>query len=269
MRNRWILVIAVVVSTTALGFQPAEPLAELRKFGSVSPAAVWVDGQLHGLCFVAECGSATHFSEAMKVLRRCPSVNRIYIQKMKNLREALLEVTSIDHIAAVELQRTEVDERDLTALTGMKNLQFLDLSHNPTVNDASVAVLSGLKGLRYLDLTNTKVTGTGLKDRADMVSLYQLTLNDCPVTDDSLAAIPRFPKLEELLLGRTRVTDKGLMTLVGWHSLRRVTRTALTTKGGSQAFNDSFLAARRKAREAGVAMDPRDIPPVFLDSWRE
>jgi hypothetical protein len=205
----------------------------------------------------------------MKVLRRCPSVNRIYIQKMKNLREALVEVTAIDHIAAVELQRTEVDEGDLTALAGMKNLQLLDLSHNPTVSDASVAVLSGLKNLRYLDLTNTKVTGTGLKDRADMVNLYQLTLNDCPMTDDTLAAIPRFPKLEELLLGRTRVTDKGLMTLVGWHSLRRVTRTALTTKAGSRAFNDAFLAARRKAREAGVPMDPRDIPPVFLDSWRE
>jgi hypothetical protein len=59
------------------------------------------------------------------------------------------------------------------------------------------------------------------------------------------------------------------MGLVGWHSLRRVTRTALTTKTGSQAFNEAFLSARRKAREAGEQMDPRDIPPVFLDGWRE
>jgi hypothetical protein len=102
-----------------------------------------------------------------------------------------------------------------------------------------------------------------------MVNLYQLTLNDCPVTDESLAAIPHFPKLEELLIGRTQVSDKGLMGLVGWHSLRRVTRTALTTKTGSQAFNEAFLSARRKAREAGEQMDPRDIPPVFLDGWRE
>jgi hypothetical protein len=72
-----------------------------------------------------------------------------------------------------------------------------------------------------------------------------------------------------LLLGRTNVTDKGLMNLVGWNSLRRVTRTLRTTKAGSQAFNEAFLAARRKAREAGEQMDPRDIPPVFLDNWRE
>lgn len=59
------------------------------------------------------------------------------------------------------------------------------------------------------------------------------------------------------------------MSLVGWHSLRRVTRTGMITKAGAQAFNEAFLAARRKAREAGVTMDSRDIPPVFLDNWRD
>jgi hypothetical protein len=72
-----------------------------------------------------------------------------------------------------------------------------------------------------------------------------------------------------LLIGGTEVTDKGLMSLVGWHSLRRVTRTAMTTKAGSKAFNESFLAARRKAWEAGEPMDPRDIPPVLLDHGPE
>ena len=151
----------------------------------------------------------------------------------------------------------------------MGNLKFLDLSDNPRIADAGVAALAGLENLRYLNLSNTGVTGTGFKGRVDMVSLYQLTLNDCPVTDESLAAIPHFPKLEELLLGRTNVTDKGLMSLIGWYSLRRVTRPALTPKAGSKAFNEAFLAARRKAREAGEQMDPRDIPPVFLGNWRE
>jgi hypothetical protein len=163
----------------------------------------------------------------------------------------------------------EATDDDVLALAGMRNLEYLDLSDNAKVTDAGIAALAGLENLRYLNLTSTGVTGTGFKDRADMASLYQLNLNDCPVTDESLAAIPRFLKLEELLLGRTNVTDKGLMNLVGWNSLRRVTRTLRTTKAGSQAFNEAFLAARRKAREAGEQMDPRDIPPVFLDNWRE
>jgi len=271
MRRRWLIFGVVVAIAAAVGFQQSEPLDKLRKYGSVSSDGVWVDGQLHGLRFTTACDSLEQFREALRVLRRCPSVNRIYVQKMMNLRDALVEVATVEHIAALELRRTDVDEDDLAVLAGMKNLQFLDLSRNPTVTDAGVAALKGLKNLRYLDLTNTKVTGTGLKDRADMASLEHLTLNDCPVTDESLAAIPRFLKLEELLLGRTQVTDKGLMCLVGWHSLRRVTRSALTTKAGSKAFNEAFLAARRKAREAGEQMDPRDIPPVLIDEtfWRE
>jgi hypothetical protein len=217
MRRRWWFFGAGILLAVAVGFQQAEPLGELRKYGSVSPAGVWVDGRLHGLRFVTACESLEQFREAMKVLRRCPSVNRVYVQKIKNLRDALVEVAAIDHIAALELRRTDVSGDDLAVLAGMKNLQFLDLSRNPTVTDAGVAALAGLENLRYLNLTSTNVTGTGLKDRADMVSLYQLTLNDCPVTDESLAAIPRFPKLEELLLGGTEVTDKGLMSLVGWH----------------------------------------------------
>jgi hypothetical protein len=170
---------------------------------------------------------------------------------------------------SLRIRGVDANDDDVSALAGMKNLEFLDLSRNPKVTDAGIAALAGLENLRYLNLTNTRVTGTGLKDRADMASLYQLNLTDCPVTDESLAPIPRFPKLEELLIGGTEVTDKGLMNLIGWHSLRRADRASRTTKAGSQAFNEAFLAARRKAREAGEPMDPRDIPPVFLDNWRE
>jgi hypothetical protein len=269
MQRRCVVLGTCVAIALAVGFQQAEPLGELRKYGSVSTSGVWVDGQLHGLRFVAACESLEQFREAMKVLRRCPSVNRIYVQEIRNLRDALVEVAAIDHIAALELRRTDVNEADLVVLAGMKSLQFLDLSRNPSVTDAGIAGLAGLENLRYLNLTDTRVTGTGLKDRADMVSLYQLNLTDCPVTDESLVAIPHFPKLEELLIGGTEVTDKGLMSLVGWHSLRRADRTLRTTKAGSQAFNEAFLADRRNAREAGEQMDARDIPPVFLDNWRE
>jgi hypothetical protein len=268
MQRRCVVLGTCVAIALAVGFQQAEPLGELRKYGSVSTSGVWVDGQLHGLRFVAACESLEQFREAMKVLRRCPSVNRIYVQKMMNLRDALVEVAAIDHIAALELRRTDVNEADLVVLAGMKSLQFLDLSRNPSVTDAGIAGLAGLENLRYLNLTDTRVTGTGLNDRADMVSLYQLNLTDCPVTDESLAAIPRFPKLEELLLAGTEVTDTGLMGLVGWHSLRRVLWSNQMTIEGQHAFNAAFLTARRKAREAGVPMDPRDIPPIFFNGPR-
>jgi len=268
MRRRWVIVGAGILIAAAVGFQQAEPLHELRKYGSLH------QGIGHGVraneySFVPAGMAGQPFVDSLAVVARCPSVRELVVPKMTNLRETLARVAQLEHVAALELRRTDVSDGDLTALAGMKNLQFLDLSRNPTVTDAGVAALVGLRNLRYLDLESTKVTGTGLKDRADMVSLEHLTLNDCPVTDETLAAIPRFPKLEELLLAGTEVTDTGLMSLVGWHSLRRVTRTSRTTEDGARAFNEAFLADRRKAREAGVPMDPRNIPPIFFDGPRK
>lgn len=215
MKRRWVVLGTSVAIALVVGFQQAEPLNELRNYGKVAAGGWWLDGELHGRRFVAKDYSPVHFGNALPVLRKCPSVNRVAVPKSPELGTVLSRLATLDQIVAIELFDKDVTDEDLAGLAGMKQLKFLELSHNPRITDAGVAALAGLENLRYLDLTNTKVTGTGFKDRADMVSLYQLTLNDCPVTDESLAAIPRFPKLEELLLGGTEVTDTGLMGLVG------------------------------------------------------
>lgn len=266
MRRRWFIVVAGILIAAAVGFQRAEPLEDLRRYGSLAQGVGGLKADEY--LFMPDEKNVSGFVDSLAVVARCRSVRGLFVPRTDNLHEALTRVAKIQHLSRLRMRGTDVNEDDLAVLAGMKNLQDLDLSQNPTVTDAGVASLSGLENLRYLDLENTNVTGTGLKDRADMVSLEHLSLNDCPVTDESLAAIPRFPKLEELLLGGTEVTDTGLMGLVAWHSLRRVLWSDRMTVDGQHAFNKAFLAARRKAREAGVPMDPRDIPPIFFDGPR-
>jgi hypothetical protein len=264
MKRRWVVLGTCVAIALAVGFQQAEPLDELRKYGKVASGGWWLDGELHGRRFVAKDSSPTYFVNALEVLRKCPSVNRVAVPKSPELGTVLSRLAALDQIVAIELFDKDVADDDLAGLAGMKQLKFLKLSHNPRITDAGVAALAGLENLRYLDLTNTKVTGTGLKGRADMVSLEHLTLNDCPVTDESLAAIPRFPKLTHLFLGSTQVTDAGLMSLVGWHSLREVSWSDINTREGRRAFNEAFNAARRKARATGEWTDDYDRGPVFM-----
>jgi hypothetical protein len=268
MRRRWLFVGAGILLAVAVGFQQAEPLHDLHEFGKVGSGGWWVDGKLHGRRFVAKDSSPVHFVNALPLLQKCQSVNRVAVPKSPELGRVLARLADIDHIVAIELRDKDVTDEDLAGLTGMKQLGFLDMSSNPNITDAGIAALSGLENLRYLNLTNTSVTGTGFKDRADMVSLEQLRLKDCPVTDESLAVIPRFPKLTLLHLGGTQVSDTGLMGLVGWHSLQQVFWSERMTIDGQHAFNAAFLTARRKAREAGVPMDPRDIPPIFFNGPR-
>lgn len=269
MKRSWVLLGGAIAIAVAVGFQQMEPLDGLRKHGYLSRGVGEVGAD--GYSFSPREMSAKNFVAAIDLIDRCRSVKRLNVPNMPQLGETLARVAKIDHVFSLSLFQQDITDADLAGLAGMKQLQFLELSHNPGVTDAGVAALTGLAGLRYLDLTGTSVNGTGLKDRTDMVSLEQLTLDDCPVTDESLAAIPRFPKLEELHLARTDVTDKGLMRLVGWHSLRNVRRSALMTKAGAQAFNEAFLAAKRKAREAGEPVSSRDIPPVFMKGagWKD
>jgi len=267
MKRRWVVVAAGILIAAAVGFQQVEPLEELRRYGSLAQGVGGLKADEY--IFMPDEKNVSRFMDSLAVVARCQSVRALFVPKIDNLKEALTRIAKIDHLTWLRMRCTDPDEDDLAALAAMKTLQFLDVSDNPTVTDAGIAALAGLENLRYLNLTNTSVTGTGFKDRADMVRLYQLDLTDCPVTDESLAAIPHFPKLEELLLAGTEVTDTGLMGLVGWHSLRRVLWSDRMTIDGQHAFNKAFLAARGKAREEGVPMDPRDIPPIFFDGPRK
>ena len=267
MKRRWVVLGTCVAIALAVGFQQVEPLHELRKHGSLH------QGVGHGVgaeeySFVPAGMAGQPFVDSLAALTRCPSVRELVVPKMAHLEDTLSRVAKVTHVLSLRMRGIMATDDDVSALAGMKNLEYLDLSDNPNVTDAGVAALAGLENLRYLNLTNTSVTGTGFKDRADMVSLEQLNLTDCPVTDESLSAIPHFPRLEELLLAGTEVTDTGLMGLIGWHSLRRVLWSDRMSIDGQHAFNAAFLTARRKAREAGVPMDPRDIPPIFFNGPR-
>jgi hypothetical protein len=266
MKRRWMMVGAGILIAAAVGFQQVEPLEELRRYGSLEQGVGGLKADEY--IFMPDERNVSRFMDSLAVVARCQSVRALFVPKIDNLKEALTRIAKIDHLTWLRMRCTDPDEDDLAALAGMKTLQFLDVSDNPTVTDAGIAALAGLENLRYLNLTNTSVTGTGFKDRADMVSLEQLRLKECPVTDESLAAIPRFPKLTLLHLGGTQVTDTGLMTLVGWHSLQQVFWSDRMTIEGQHEFNAAFLAARRKAREEGVPMDPRDIPPIFFNGPR-
>jgi hypothetical protein len=271
MTHRWAVAIGIVVFGIALAtpFREWVAITLLRAHGYVPTDGWHVDGYLNGRRFNSAEQSPASFRRALSIFPWCPSVNRVVVPPMPDLRETLARLATMDHIVAIDLADKAVTDDDLAGLAGMKNLAFLDVSRNPAITDAGVENLADLKNLRYLNLTQTSVTGAGLKDRFDMVNLEYLSLNDCPVTDESLAAIPTYAKLEQLFLGRTQVTDQGLLCLVGSPSLRRVTRSAAMTQAGARSFNDAFLAARREAREAGEPVSDRDRPPVFMENWRD
>jgi len=154
MKRRWVIVGGCILLAVAVGFQQAEPLHELRKYGSLH------QGVGHGVganeySFVPAGMAGQPFVDSLAVLARCPSVRELVVPKMANLGETLSRVAKVKHVLSLRGRRVEANDDDGSALAGMTNLEYLDLSRNPGVTDAGIAALAGLENLRYLNLTNT------------------------------------------------------------------------------------------------------------------
>ena len=126
MKRRWWFVGAGILLAVAVGFQQAVPLEILHDFGKVGSGGWWVDGKLHGRRFVAKDSSPVHFGNALPLLQKYPSVNRVAVPKSPELGRMLAHLADIDYIVAIELFDKDVTDQDLAGLTGMKQLGFLD-----------------------------------------------------------------------------------------------------------------------------------------------
>jgi internalin A len=124
------------------------------------------------------------------------------------------------------------------------------------ITDEGLAYLRGLKRLRTLLISQTKVTGAGLESLAGLHELLLLDLEGLPIVDADLARLrvllrsrwavsPARADFLVLDLSRTRITDAGLLQLVG---LRR--DILLDVKG--TAVTDAGAAAFLKVQSGSV-----------------
>ncbi len=107
-------------------------------------------------------------------------------------------------IIRVSLSGTNVTDADLKELSGLKDLQTLDLGRTQ-VTDAGLKELSGLKNLQTLDLSGTQVTDAGLKELSGLKNLRTLLLQGTKVTQAGLKELSGLTNLQTISV--TKVTD--------------------------------------------------------------
>ena len=88
----------------------------------------------------------------------------------------------------------------------------IDLNERP-VQDKDLTNLIGLKNLQYLGLYQTDITDKGLTYLSGLQSLTELELSYTSITDKGLAELAKLKKLQKVYLTGTAVTDKGVQKL--------------------------------------------------------
>jgi len=177
---------------------------------------------------------------SLDFVRDLPDLKQISLYKADRIKD----ISALSHLNLNGLTLLGAKINDLDSLTGMKNLQAVDLDESSVQN---VQAIEGLKQLQYLSLANTKVATlpelkhhrslehldltatrihdleflrstssltalwiakTAVRDLSPIRSNQELESLDCTHTKVAdLSALQQLTKLSELKLGHSKVAD--------------------------------------------------------------
>lgn len=133
-----------------------------------------------------------------------------------------VETDAQDRIAAIHLRGSFVSDSDLDAVAALEHLEKLDLSHT-RVSDLGLLRLKNLRNVRELNLFYAElVTDEGLAAVKTWPKIERLNFRGTKVTDNTLALLAGKDSIRMLDIGFAEVTDSGLQHLPKYKGLREL-----------------------------------------------
>lgn len=153
-----------------------------------------------------------------------------YLSGLKNLESLQIDETKVTSAGLAHLEPLQsivrlrlmdtVDDEGAKHLAKLKNLE--SISANLDVSDEGVAYLASMPNLEQLMLSGEKITDASLPAIAKMPKLKTLWFQHCKVTDEGMAKLAGHPTLEYVLFDVVGITTKSLDTLATWPKLNNV-----------------------------------------------
>lgn len=126
-------------------------------------------------------------------------------------------------VTALSLRRGWVSDSDLDLIARMDRLERLDLSET-RVTDLGLLKLKELKNVRELNLFYAElVTDEGLAVMRNWTKIERINARGTKVTDNTLALLAGKTTISSLDIGYAEVTDSGLQHLATLPNLRELT----------------------------------------------
>ena len=134
---------------------------------------------------------------------------------------------------ACPIEQQRITDTEIAKIAAISQDLNLVLSSCP-ITDQGLSKLEGKSNVRCLVLTKTGITDEGIKYLRGM-NLQTLDLSSTKITDKGLAALGEleFPRLKEIALERTHVTNDGLLHLANFKNLEwiSIAGTKVTKEG--------------------------------------
>ncbi|MCY2963795.1 MAG: hypothetical protein NT069_09150 [Planctomycetota bacterium] len=118
-------------------------------------------------------------------------------------------IARLEQLQSVSLGHSMVSDEGMRELFGLHHLQSLSLMHCWITDQLLAELVKALPNLRSLALSGTMISDEGVSSLTGHSQLEGLGLWNTKVTDSCLEAIRRLPRLKELEVPYTYVTNAG------------------------------------------------------------
>ena len=172
------------------------------------------------------------------------------------LEAALKEVTKERFCKGHHYEDVALTDEMVAQIVQVKSLVNMGFI-NTAITDEALQYLATLPKLKLLFLEDNKqVTGEGFKYFASK-PIDHISLDGCPITDETLKIVLQVPRLKSLSLRRTRVTFEGLMAVAHYNKVN-----FYLDKSFTQEQIKAFEQAQRTAGKKKPAAPPSDDLPI-------
>jgi Leucine-rich repeat (LRR) protein len=156
----------------------------------------------------------------LAMVEELPSLKHLYLTNCPITDEGLVHLQKLNlESLYVGGMFTEITDKGMRNLKGLKSLQSLYLQYAHGVTDKGLNELKELTNLRELRLFNTGIRGEGLQHLSGLKELRTLDLGGNHLADDTLKHLAELKRLEVLYLSSDKLTDEGLKHLSGLKDL--------------------------------------------------
>lgn len=152
-------------------------------------------------------------------LSSCAKLEQIAIDGPNTLTSRGIGALSRLKLKQLIFMRSPLSNDAVAAISDL-SLEMLWLTGPLSVED--LAHLSSLVSLRELSLDDCNLTSEGLKKLVPLKQLFRLSVRMAGLGDEDMEILAMFPNLEGINLANSAVTDVGLMKLAGMKQLRMV-----------------------------------------------
>ena len=185
--------------------------------------------------------------DGIRYLSRCTAVAELYLKETAVTDKGLMEIHKLPQVWSLVLDDTTVSDEGCAALTEMPQLSLL----SPELRTRVVG--HGLSALRDNEFFNVYLEGTPARDEG-VIALAQrisnlklISLNQTSVGDLAARALAKLPRLNDVRLSHTKLTDVGLAAFSGHPHL-----DVIYVEGC--AITKSAVKALKKATRRGLTV---------------